>query len=56
MVISKNEENIEEIINEFDEMVGMEDIKNQLAMFFNAVEINQKEYKAAKQKTPLYES
>lgn len=50
MQISKNEENIEEIINEFDEMVGMEDIKNQLVMFLNAVEINQKKYKAGKTK------
>ena len=33
-----------DILSEFDEMVGMEDIKTQLVKFLNAVEINQKKY------------
>ena len=43
-----------DILSEFDEMVGMEDIKTQLVKFLNAVEINQKKYKSGKIKKLSY--
>ena len=38
----------EEILKEFDEMIGMDDIKDQLVKFLNSLEIKQKKYKAGK--------